>query len=330
VSPAPRAGVLGLGLIGGSLLRGLAAAGAEPLGFDTDPGTAAAAADAGFAVVRDAAELAGACDVVVVCVPPERTADAVAEVLEADGDVVVADAASVKAAVLAGVAARVGEAALRRFLPAHPLAGAAPAGWAAADPELLRGAPWAVCPPAPDAPPDALCAVSAVLDGLGARLLACDAGAHDAAVARTSHVPHLVAQALARAPADGLEAALTGGAYRSMTRTASAGEDLWVSILLANAEPAAAALRELGEELGDLAGSLAAGEAERLREAWRAGARARARVDALRWSEPSWTAERLAWPAWDALLALGRAGRAVRRVRLAGDGRRVELDVAAP
>jgi prephenate dehydrogenase len=322
---APRTGVLGLGLVGGSLLQGLRAAGADAAGFDSDPDVTSAAAAAGCAVAADGGSLARACEVVIVCVPPARTADAVVAAL--GGGAVVADAASVKAPVLAAVAARVGGAALGRYVPAHPLAGSERAGWGAADPALLRDAVWAACPPRPDAPVEPLCAVAAALEPLGSRLLVCEAAEHDAAVAGTSHAPHVAAMALARAAGSGLAAALTGGAYRDMTRTAGADEALWSAILDANRQPVADALRALSGELATLADALEEGDDEALAATWRAGADARAAALERRWGQPSWTAERLSLPPWDALLALGRAGRAIRRPRLEADA--LALDLAA-
>jgi prephenate dehydrogenase len=321
----PRAGVLGLGLIGGSLLQGLAASGAAPAGADTDPAAAGAARGGGFDVLADAAALARACDVVVVCVPPAGTAAALDELLAADPEVVVADAASVKAPILAALAAPDRE----RYVPAHPLAGSEHAGWAAADPTLLRDAVWAVCPPAPDAGLAPLCAFAAALEPLGPRLLACDAGAHDAAVARTSHAPHVVAQALARlASGQPLAAALSGGAFRDMTRTVRSDPALWLDIVGANRAATADALRALLGDLDRLAAAVEAGDHAALAVAWREGAAARAAVDAVRWTEPEWRAERLPAAGWAALLERGRAGVLVRRPRLAGDALEVESAVA--
>jgi prephenate dehydrogenase len=310
-------GVLGLGLIGGSLLKGLAAAGADPVGADADAAVTGAARAEGFRVATGAAALARACDVVIVCVPPARTAAAVGEVLAADPNVTVADSASVKAAVLR----EVGES--ERFVGAHPLAGGERAGWAAAAPERLRDAVWAVCPPAPDAPLDALCALAAALEPIGARLLACDAATHDAALARTSHVPHIVAQALARLPAAAgagaglpLAAALSGSGYRDMTRTARSDAGLWLEIVAANREAAGAGLRALIADLERLAAAVESGDDAALAEGWHAGAATRATVDAVRWTEPEWRPHRV--PArWPALFELGRAGVVFRRPRLA-------------
>jgi prephenate dehydrogenase len=324
-----RTGVLGLGLIGGSLLKALAAAGADALGADADPAVAEAVRAAGHPIADGAGELARACDVVVVCVPPDAAAGAVAELLGADERVVVADAASVKGRVLHDVAALVPEAALERFVPAHPLAGAETSGWTASDAGLLRDAVWAVCPPLPAAPPEPLCALSSALAPSGARLLVCTAEEHDAAVARTSHVPHVVAQALARLPAaDGLAlaAALSGGAYRDMTRTARSDVGLWLGILAANRQSVTAGLGTLIADLERLAGALQEGDAATLDVAWRAGAATREAVDAVRWTEPAWQPRQLPRPAWEELLELGRSGVLVRGLRCA-EGT-LELDAA--
>jgi prephenate dehydrogenase len=319
VTAVPRVGVAGLGLVGGSLVQGLAAAGADVAGYDADPRAVGAAARAGLAVAEDVAALARSCDVVVVAVPPAATPEVVAAALDADADVIVADACSVKVPIVREVGPR------ERFVPAHPLAGSAAAGWGASSPELLRDAVWAVCP---GASIDALCAVSDALDPLRTRFVACTPEEHDEAVARTSHVPHLVATALAGLPGESpLAAALSGGALRDMTRTAAADEALWLEILLANRGPALAALADLREGLDGLAAALEAGDEAALASAWREGAVQRARAESLRWGDPRWERRVLEPPVWDGLLDLGRGGTSVRRLRAHGDG--VELDVAA-
>ena len=294
-----RTGVVGLGLIGGSVLRGLGGA----VGYDADPRVRAAAAAEGFAVV---AELAGLADreVVIVAVPPGRTDGVVAAALDAAPAAVVADAASVKGVVLASVPER------DRFVGAHPLAGAETAGWAASSADVLAGAVWAVCPAGESVEP--VCRLGAAVDVLGGRLVACTAAEHDEAVARTSHVPHLAALSFALLIAgEPLHAALSGTAFRDMTRVARADAALWAEILSLNRDRSLVALDELAERLAALRGSVAAGD---LTDAWAAGADALAAVDAARWSEPAWRDEGIEG-GWAGLLALGRAGRAVRRLR---------------
>jgi prephenate dehydrogenase len=290
-----KAGVVGLGLIGGSLLRALGGA-----GYDADPAARDAAAGEGYEVADSLTGLGG-CDLVLVSVPPARTAAVVEEVLEALPRALVADTASVKAGLPRS----------ERLVGAHPMAGAETAGWAASSPVLLAGATWAACPAGEALEP--LLALGAVVDRLGGRLVACSPGEHDAAVARTSHVPHLAAQALAGLAAEGgLQAALAGTAFSDMTRVARADAGLWAEILSANRDACLAAVDELVARLGVLRTVL--GDEEATRTEWALGLGWLSAVDAARRHEPGWREERL--DGWDGLLALGREGVAVRRLRL--------------
>ncbi|HET8948902.1 MAG TPA: prephenate dehydrogenase/arogenate dehydrogenase family protein [Solirubrobacteraceae bacterium] len=289
-----KAGVVGLGLIGGSLLRALGG-----VGHDADPAVRAAAVSEGFEVADSPAGLAG-CDLVLVAVPPARTAEVVGEVLEALPDALVADTASVKAGLPRH----------ERLVGAHPMAGAETAGWDASTAVLLQGAPWAACPAGEALEP--LLALSEAVDALGGRLVACTPEDHDAAVARTSHVPHLAAQALAGLAADGgLQAALAGTAFRDMTRVARSDAGLWTEILAANRVACLAAVDELVARLGVLRAAL--GDEEATRSEWALGLEWLDAVDAARWHEPEWREEPV--DGWAGLLAHGREGRAVRRLR---------------
>jgi prephenate dehydrogenase len=297
-----RLGVVGLGLIGGSVLRALG----DAVGYDSDAAVREAAAGEGFEVARSLDRLAG-CELVIVAVPPARTPDVVRAVLEAAPDAMVADTASVKAPVLAALGAA------ERFVGAHPLAGAETAGWAASAAETVAGAVWAVCPAGGSLEP--VCRLSAAVDRLGGRLVACTAEEHDAAVARTSHVPHLVAAALAGLAGHPLQAALSGTALRDMTRVARADAALWADILAANRTAAMAALDDLEAALAGLRVALAGGDPAVLERVWGRAGEALARVDAARWDAPTWENGRIEG-GWDGLLSLGRAGRPVRRLRL--------------
>ena len=297
-------GVAGLGLIGGSLLRALGGT-----GYDADPAVREAAAAEGFRVAASPGGLRD-CELVIVAVPPGRTAELVTELLDAAPGALVADTASVKATALV---------ASERVVGGHPLAGAEATGWDASSPDLLAGAPWAVCPAGTSTEP--LLALAAAVDALGGRLVACTAQAHDEAVARTSHVPHLAAQALAGLAAQGgLHAALSGPAFRDMTRVARADAGLWAEILAVNRDASLLAIDELVARLGVL--RTAIGDEAATRREWAMGLDWLAAVDAARWAEPRWSDE--AVDGWEGLLALGREGRAVRRLRRDG-GLRAEV-----
>jgi prephenate dehydrogenase len=281
-----RVGIVGLGLIGGSLLRALGG-----VGYDRDAATRRAAASE-HEVVDELDGLRG-CDLIFVAVPPAATAEVARAALEVAP--AVADTASVKAPVAAAVTDE-------RFVAAHPLAGAEAAGWAASSPAVLRGAPWAVC----SGSPPALCAVSDAVGRLDGHLVPCSAADHDAAVARTSHVPHIVAQAVVRTVGgDPLRAALTGGSYRDMTRVAGADPQLWADILLANRDAVLAALDALSEGLAAHREALAAGDPAR---AWHAP------------TVPQPLDWRPARGGWDDMV-----GRRVRRLRAEGDALAFEV-----
>jgi prephenate dehydrogenase len=300
-----KTGVVGLGLIGGSVLRAIGG-----VGYDADAAVRSAAAAEGFAVARDLDGLAD-CDLVIVAVPPRRTAEVAAAVLEAAPDAVVADTASVKGPVIDALGAE------ERFVGAHPLAGAESAGWSASDASVVAGAVWAVCPAGESLEP--LCRLSDAVERLDGRLVAVDAAEHDAAVARTSHVPHVLAGALAGLAADPLRAALSGTALRDMTRVARADAALWADILASNRTAALVALDELEAAIAGLRVALAGGDPDVLARLWARAGHALEAVDAARWAAPVWEDGRIDG-GWDGLLELGRAGRAVRRVRVADDG----------
>jgi prephenate dehydrogenase len=306
-----RVGVIGLGLIGGSIARRLAERPAEfeVAGFDAD-----GAPRDGIELTGSAGDAVQQSELVVVAVPPDRTAAVIAEVLNENDNAVVTDVASVKAPILRELRNQAPEV-LHRYLPGHPLAGAEESGWSAARPDLLDQATWAVCPPTEEAPPAPLERVGRLVTAFDARIVVCDAHEHDRALARTSHAPHLVARALAAAPPDGgpspqLTALLSGGAFRDMTRVAASDPQLWQSILELNADEVRTVLDEWIAALGG-----GGPDTEPMLEL----------VDRLRWSEPrAWETRTFDWPAWIDLIELGREGSAIRRPRLEGNRLTVE------
>jgi prephenate dehydrogenase len=281
-----KVGVVGLGLIGGSLLRALGG-----VGYDADPAVRAAASAEGFEVAEALDGLRGE-ELVFVAVPPAITYEVVDDVLAAVPGAMVADTASVKGTVPER----------ERFVSAHPMAGAETSGWAASSAELLRGATWAACPSDPAIEP--LLALATAVDALGGRVVTCTPESHDAAVARTSHVPHVVANALAALAPD---TALAGTAFRDMTRVAHSDAVLWSQILAANRAAVEPALDELIARLAEFRAMI--GDEPSLREMWARTAHRR---------EPEWRDEAIV--GHEALY-----GRAVRRLRLEGGALRAEV-----
>lgn len=305
-----RVGVVGLGLIGGSVVRRLAELPDlyEPIGFDVKDEPRA-----GLELADSVDGLARAAELVIVAVPPQQTAAVIAAVLAGDQDVLVTDVASVKTPIIDKVGSD------DRYLPGHPLAGAETAGWGAARAELLQATTWAVCPSSPAAPAEPLCRWAEVFDAFDARLIVCDPAEHDRTVARTSHAPHVIATAMAAAlgdqPSPRLAAALSGGAFRDVARLVSSDHALWGEIIDLNGDNVAAAVADLRAALDEPS-------------RWEQGRRVAELVHALRWQEPAWERREFDWPAWSELMRLGREGTAVRRPVF--DGNRLSADVAVP
>ncbi|MGB1622215.1 MAG: prephenate/arogenate dehydrogenase [Synechococcus sp.] len=193
-----RAGVVGLGLIGGSLGLDLQALGWEVQGLVHRQVTAERALARGLAqqVSTDPACLAG-CDLVILALPIARLLDPDPALVAAlPSTAVITDVGSVKAPVL-----EVWRALHPRFVASHPMAGTAEAGVEAGFAGLFRGRPWIATPDA-QTDPAALRLIRELAAALGSSWTVASAAQHDQAVALISHVPVLVSAALLRAAGD--------------------------------------------------------------------------------------------------------------------------------
>jgi prephenate dehydrogenase len=243
--------VLGLGLIGGSLLRAAVAAGREAWGYNRSSGAVDAAVADGFDASTDLPAVlrrAAASDALVVVAVPMPAVDAVlAAVAEHAPNVALTDVVSVKSAVAAAVAARGLSA---RFVGGHPMAGTAESGWDAGTADLFRDAVWVVAVD-DGADPGVWQQVAGLALDCGSVVVPAESGEHDAAVARISHLPHMLAEALALAGAGGGDLALTlaAGSFRDGTRIAGTAPALVDAMCEGNATALLAALDETLEVL---------------------------------------------------------------------------------
>lgn len=215
--------VLGLGLIGGSVLRAATASGRRAWGYNRSrPAVDAARAD-GFDASDDLtatllrAEDAGA--LVVLAVPLPAVDPVLAAVAEHAPHVALTDVVSIKARVAAAVAAHGLSA---RFVGGHPMAGTEESGWSAGSADLFHDAVWVVTVD-DHADPDVWMQVADLALDCGAVVVPAESREHDAAVARISHLPHLLAETLALAGAGGgdLALGLAAGSFRDGTRVAA-------------------------------------------------------------------------------------------------------------
>lgn len=210
-------GVVGMGLIGGSIGLDLQAAGAVVHGLVHRQATAERALARGLAtrVSTDATVLKD-CALVILALPLDRLLSPDPSLTAAlPQGAVVTDVGSVKRPVLE----RWGD--LPRFVGSHPMAGTEQAGVEAGRPGLFRGRPW-VATPDPRTDPGALAEVRELAVALGARWQCCAPADHDLAVALISHMPVLVGAALLQSADRG--AAARGGALPALARSlASSG-----------------------------------------------------------------------------------------------------------
>jgi prephenate dehydrogenase len=230
--------IVGTGLIGGSVALGLRRLDphAEVAGYDGDPGSVEVALDRG-AVTRSATTVAEAvegAELVVVAVPVDRIPTALEQAAPALGPgTVVTDVGSAKAEVVAAGERLLGDS----FVGGHPMAGSERHGIEAADPDLFEDAWWILSPTAGTSQV-AYATVTSLVTSLGAKPVAIEASAHDALVARLSHLPQLAASSLVNvAAAAGDREALLGlaaGGFRDVTRIAASHPSMWVAILRTN------------------------------------------------------------------------------------------------
>lgn len=250
-------GVVGLGLIGGSIARGLVSAnqGAyEVVVFDADAAVQAQASAEGFVVVASLEQIRESTDLVFLATPIGATLNLLGDV-GADGPVIT-DVCSVKRSIMQ--AAR--DSNLSRFIGGHPMAGSHRAGWSAGDEGLLRGAVWAlVLEQATELA--AWAEVAQVVLALGARIAPVTPAAHDRAVGGVSHAAHVVAAAyansLTRATSMPLALTLAAGSFRDLTRVTLSPESRTAEMLVENGDDVAEVSQVVAEEVGRLSNLLA-------------------------------------------------------------------------
>jgi prephenate dehydrogenase len=187
-----------------------------------------------------------------------------------DAGAIVTDAGSVKTSVVRDLDPILGA----RFLGSHPIAGSERTGIDAARKDLFAGAT-CVLTPLPSTPPGAVERVSRLWRSAGCEIVPMTPETHDAALARTSHLPHAAASALVTVIANAVPdwPRLAGGGFRDATRIAAGSPDLWTGILLANAAQTASSIAELIEILQKIRTLLEAGDATAIRN-WLASAQA--------------------------------------------------------
>jgi len=261
--------IVGVGLIGGSIGQALRAKGLARrvvgIGRDNarlDEAEKLGAIDLG---TIDQAQGVSDADIVVVCTPVDRIAgDILNAAISSPDDAMISDAGSTKRAIVAAV--EVDPTARAKFVAAHPIAGSERSGVAHARADLFAGKV-CVLTPTDRTPVPQLDRAREFWSALGCRLIELDPATHDKRLARTSHLPHALAAALASLVGPEL-APLAAGAYRDVTRVAGADASLWTPIFLENRQAVLDALDAYNAALTGFRAALEAGDETRLSAWW--------------------------------------------------------------
>jgi prephenate dehydrogenase len=265
-----RAAIIGIGLLGGSvglalkknkLCGTVVGAGRSPESLKT--GLDIGAIDEAF---EDPLEAAAAADLVVVCTPVTTVAGIIAEMeSRLDDDCVITDVASAKLEITRAVEMlpRAGA----RFVGSHPMAGSEKKGARHASADLFDGATVFVTP-SDSADPDVADAVEEMWKSLGSDVVIVEPQEHDRIVARTSHLPHIVASLLVAnlRALDEETGDLLGKGFLDTTRIASSDPEMWADICASNPEQIREALTDLRNDLDEFDMFLGDGEYEKIYE----------------------------------------------------------------
>ncbi len=272
--------IVGVGLIGGSIGKALRERGlaTRVVGIGRNPDRLAEAVRLGAidSETTDLAEGVSDAQVAVVCTPVTQIASTVQSLADAGSDeLLITDAGSTKRAIVDAVERHPRARSL--FVGAHPIAGSERQGVEHSDPNLFDYRA-CVLTPTTVTPADRLERAIGFWSAIGCRVTTLDPATHDETLALTSHLPHVVAAALAgTVPAEMLS--LAAGAYRDGTRVAGADAALWTAIFHENRAALLSALREFEHHIANFRVLLDADDGAAIERWWDAAKAHRLRYD---------------------------------------------------
>lgn len=269
--------IIGLGLIGGSVARGLAGQCRELVGVGRQEAMLQQALDDGN-ITSSSTDIAAACegaDLVLVAVPSltvEKTLAAIGET-----SAVITDSASVKGEIVRA-AARVYGRVPPNFVPGHPIAGSEHSGYPASTPHLFKGKK-VILTPLVSNEQSAVDLVTALWESLGADVLTMSVDRHDAVLAATSHLPHLLAFALVDTLSQQGESEeifrYAAGGFRDFTRIASSDPQMWHDVFMTNGEATVTVLDQYIDDLHRLKKAILARDSAELMNTFRRAKKSR-------------------------------------------------------
>ncbi len=283
------AGIVGLGLIGGSFARGYAQAGVRVLAWDPDEDVMVAAS-MGTVSGELNEETLGECDIIVLACYPEACiewleahAQALAEATDTQAIMgpVVIDTVGIKGIVCERAFNLARENGFY-FVGAHPMAGTQFSGYAHSRADLFAGAPLVLVPPAVDdsLKLELLSQVREMVRPLGfGKFSVTSAEEHDHVIAFTSQLAHVVSNAYVKSPTAQEHHGFSAGSYRDLTRVAHLNASMWAELMTDNAQYLSQELTCLIDSLSAYRDALDSKDEEQLKELLAEGDRIKRALD---------------------------------------------------
>lgn len=266
---AGRVGVVGLGLIGGSIARAMARGGHEVYAFDLNADIETfAAIETTAGTLTD--ELVPTCELIVLACYPKACVDWLREHSGlVSPDAIVIDTGGVKRSICEPCFEIAREAGIT-FVGCHPMAGTQFSGYAHSRANMFEGAPMVVCP-APEVRGVECLALVDRLEGLLSpcgfdKFTVTTPERHDEVIAYTSQLAHVVSNAYVKSPTLALRQGFAAGSYRDLTRVARLNPTMWCELFLDDADNLAREISTLIDALEQYKGALEDRDAERLTE----------------------------------------------------------------
>lgn len=251
-----RIGIVGLGLIGGSIAAGLKSREASPviLAFDQNADSLEVGVNQGLIddVATSIADLGQRCELVIICVPVLAAGEVLQELKEAD--CLITDVGSVKQPLIQAARSAFGHVP-DTLVPGHPIAGSERHGVGSANPDLFVDHK-VILTPAENSSEGAILAVTSLWAHLGAEVIRMTPEHHDDVLAQTSHLPHLLAYALVdtlSGQGDSFEIfQYAAGGFRDFSRIAASDPVMWRDIFRSNQQPVLKILDRYVEDLAEI------------------------------------------------------------------------------
>ena len=242
-----RIGIIGMGVMGGSLAARIAQQypDTERYGVDPDPETRQYACDRGWVsqAVSEIADLPTDLDLAIVCTPIAQVQTALMAVSKhSEQPLVLSDIASVKAPLM-GLSVKANQ----TYIGGHPMMGSEKMGVAHAGPQILDGGQYVVVPQIPDSPEVPI--FMQWIAGMAMQPVLMEAQDHDNGVAVTSHIPYLMACLTIRATHGYAVDPVVGPGLRDTTRVAAHDPAWGVDVCRENTAAIATGLQGIRDEL---------------------------------------------------------------------------------